>query len=291
MSVIFGSHPMLTQNPDEAEGMNLESYFDRIGFRGHPQPDFETLAALHLLHPAAIPFENLSTLLGDRVQLTPNALAAKLIRQRRGGYCFEQNSLFLYVLDSIGFNVLPLAARVIWNQDRGLVNPRTHMALLAEIAGDRYLCDVGFGGATLTAPLAFVPAIEQATPHEPFRILAEGDLFRLEVKQGAVWRAAYEFDLQPQQAIDYEAMNHYVQTHPDSHFRTVLMAARPDRSGRFALNNNQFTRYRNGKPTEIRSIETVDGLKTLLETEFQISLPEHRGLAPLLERIASANDE
>lgn len=282
---------MLTQKPDEAEGMNLESYFARIGFRGDPQPDFETLAALHLLHPVAIPFENLSTLLGDRVQLTPDALATKLIGQQRGGYCFEQNSLFRYVLDSIGFNVLPLAARVIWNQDRGPVNPRTHMALLLEIAGKRYLCDVGFGGATLTAPLAFVPGIEQATPHESFRILAEGALFRLEVKQGAGWRAAYEFDLQPQQSVDYEAMNHYVQTHPDSHFRSVLMAARPDLSGRFALNNNQFTRYLNGKSAETRKIATVDGLKTLLANEFQISLPDHRALAPLLQRIVDANDE
>jgi N-hydroxyarylamine O-acetyltransferase len=266
--------------------MKLDPYFERIGFRDNPKADLTTLKALHWLHPVAIPFENLNTLLGTPVHLDRNSLTEKMIHQRRGGYCFEQNSLFQYVLEAIGFDLVPIAARVVWNGDKGYINPRTHMALVVDIDGDRYLCDVGFGGATLTTPLRFTTDSVQATPHEPFRILATGELFRLEVKFEKGWRAAYEFDLQAQQAIDYEAMNYYVHTHPHSHFRHLLMAARPDTGGRFSIGGNQFIRYRDGAATETRTIASPDVLATLLTTEFRLTLPNHPGIGSLLERIA-----
>lgn len=282
---------MLPQIRSVSERMNLEPYFKRIAFRGDPKPDLATLKDLHILHPLAIPFENLSTLLGEPVDLGLDELADKLIEQERGGYCFEQNSLFQHVLETIGFDVLPLAARVVWNQDAGYVNPRTHMALLVEVDGSRFLCDVGFGGATLTAPLAFVPGEVQPTPHEPFRIERIDDGFRVDVLQGDMWRSAYEFDLQPQKAIDYEAMSHFVQTHERSHFRSMLMAARPDASGRFSLGKNVLTRYENGKLLERRQIRSAAGLKGVLAGELRISLPDHPGLDALLARVASENHE
>jgi N-hydroxyarylamine O-acetyltransferase len=268
--------------------MELRPYFDRIGFAGPAKADLATLARLHRLHPAAIAFENLSTLLGETVSLDPPALEDKLIRRRRGGYCFEQNALFQRVLEALGFELVPLAARVVWNGDRGYVNPRTHMALLVSVGSARYLCDVGFGGATLTAPLRLSPGREQETPHEPFRINELGDIFTLEVKLGDGWRTAYEFDLQPQLPIDYEAMNHYVQTWPDSHFRQRLMAARPIERGRIALGGNELSRYIDGRLVERRSIRSRRELESLLAQEFGIALPVHPGLDGLLGRIARA---
>jgi N-hydroxyarylamine O-acetyltransferase len=271
--------------------MKLEPYFERIGFRGDPKPDLKTLTALHWLHPIAIPFENLNTLLGERVRLDEASLIDKLIHRRRGGYCFEQNSLFRFVLETIGFELTPIAARVVWNADKNYNNPRTHMAMIVDIAGERFLCDVGFGGVTLTAPLAFESGVVQATPHEPFRILTSGELFTLEVQVKTGWRAAYEFDLQPQQAIDYEAMNYYVATHPDSHFRYHLMAARPYAGGRFSLGGNQFSRFERGLATEKRPIQSGKALEALLKRDFQLTLPDHPDLGPLLERVASARSE
>jgi len=282
---------MLPQKRPVPPKMNLKPYFDRIGFRGDPRPDLETLTTLHRLHPIAIPFENLSTLLGEPVRLDEASLSDKLIRRGRGGYCFEHNSLFQFALEAIGFDLVPIAARVVWNGDKGYVNPRTHMALVVDIAGGRFLCDVGFGGATLTAPLAFVLDRVQATPHEPFRIRARDDLFTLEVQLENGWRATYEFDLQPQKAIDYEAMNHYVHTHPDSHFRYLLMAARPDAEGRFSLGGNKFTRFHRGVATEKRTIATGESLAALLTGHFRLTLPDHPGLGALLDRIASARSE
>jgi N-hydroxyarylamine O-acetyltransferase len=116
-------------------------------------------------------------------------------------------------------------------------------------------------------------------------------LFTLEVQVETGWRATYEFDLQPQKAIDYEAMNHYVHTHPDSHFRYLLMAARPHAGGRFSLGGNQLTRFDRGMATEKRTIESGDALAALLTRDFQLTLPDHPALGPLLERVASARIE
>jgi N-hydroxyarylamine O-acetyltransferase len=267
------------------------AYFERIGFRARPRPDLETLRALHLLHPCAIPFENLSTLTGEPVPLEIDALEDKLIHRRRGGYCFEQNALFKAVLESIGFTVVPLAARVVWNEDRGHVNPRTHMALLVEVSGSRFLCDVGFGGATLTAPLTFETGVVQTTPHEPFRIEQSGGVYVLEVQLGTEWRRAYEFDLQPQQPIDYEAMNHFVATHPSSHFRHHLMAARPDAAGRYALAGNELNRYQGGVAVERRSLRSAGALAEALDRVFGISLTVGPELDAALERIARSAEE
>lgn len=271
-----------------AQTMDLTPYFDRIGFRGPASADLATLETLHRLHPSAIPFENLSTLLGEPVELATEALEDKLIRRRRGGYCFEQNALFQAVLESLGFAVVPLAARVVWNRDSGYENPRTHMALLVTIGATRYLCDVGFGGATLTSPLEFVPELEQSTPHELFKINLLGDTFELSVKFGDTWRAAYQFDLQPQRVVDYEAMNHFVQTWPESHFRRRLMAARPLERGRLSLGGNEFCRYDAGKLTDRRVIDSPTVLKSLLADEFGIALPAGDALDRLLERVARA---
>lgn len=271
--------------------LDLDAYFARIGFEGSVAPDLEFLRAVHRLHPAAIPFENLSTLIGDSVPLDLESLARKLLHDRRGGYCFEQNRLFASVLETVGFVVRPLAARVIWNQDTGWINPRTHMLLLVDAKGSRYLCDVGFGGATLTAPLEFALERVQATPHEDFRLIGAGAEYELQVRFGDAgarrpeWRGMYRFDLQPQMPIDYEMANHYVATHPGSHFRSQLMAGRPFESGRYALANAELTTYGNAAPKQTLRLRSVAEIKAALADVFGIELPESARLDSALGRV------
>src|SRR5690606_17659533 len=109
-------------------------------------------------------------------------LEQKLVLSGRGGYCFEHNRLFGAVLESLGFDVTGLAARVLWEREPGSVMPRTHMLLTVDVAGEPYIADVGFGGLTLTAPLRLVPDLEQPTPHETFRVQRRDDGFVLEVR-------------------------------------------------------------------------------------------------------------
>ena len=93
--------------------IDLDAYFRRVGHDGPTAPTLATLAALQAAHAGAIAFENLDVLLGRPIPLDAGALQDKLVRRRRGGYCFEQNSLFRLVLEALGFKLAALSARVI----------------------------------------------------------------------------------------------------------------------------------------------------------------------------------
>src|SRR5215510_14323543 len=158
-----------------AAAFNFDAYCERIGYSGGRTATLEALRGLHFHHPQAIPFENLNPLLRLPVLLDSASLQQKLIHDRRGGYCYEQNSLFRHALEAIGFRVAGLAARVVWNMAESEVGARTHMLLRIDLDGQAYLADVGFGGLTLTSPLRLEIDVEQSTPHEPFRLVRDRD--------------------------------------------------------------------------------------------------------------------
>src|SRR5690606_12496335 len=153
-----------------SQKVNLKAYFDRIGFAGSIAPTLATLEAIHALHPASIPFENLNPLLGLPVELDLDAIGRKLLAERRGGYCYEHNLLLMAVLRELDFTVRGLVASVLWNRPEPHEGPPTHMLLAVDISGATYIADVGFGGMTLTAPLKLKADSEQSTPHETFRL-------------------------------------------------------------------------------------------------------------------------
>jgi len=264
--------------------IDLHAYFRRIAYTGSREPTLDTLRALHRHHPLAIPFETLDPLLGRPVRLELEAIEHKLVAERRGGYCFEQNLLFAHALRALGFTVSHLAGRVIWEAGDHERRARTHMLLFVQLGEGAYLCDVGFGGLTLTAPLRLEPDVEQATPHEPFRVRREEREYRVEARLGAEWKALYRFDLQEQRQVDIEVLNWYVSTHPESPFLTRLMAARPTAAGRFALSGNVLSVYGPGGRLERRELGSAAELRDALALTFGIELPADERLNAALER-------
>jgi N-hydroxyarylamine O-acetyltransferase len=188
--------------------IDLAAYLARIGYGGPHEPTLAVLSALHALHPAAIAFENLDPLLGRPVSLDPTVLQAKLVGQRRGGYCFEQNALFRSALEAMGFAVTPLIARVVWMAppDRP-PSPRNHMLLKVDLPEGPYIADVGFGGQLSSAPLRLIEGLEQSTAEGVFRLLPLGGGLVLETRLPAGWAAMYRFTLEPAEASDYELSN------------------------------------------------------------------------------------
>jgi N-hydroxyarylamine O-acetyltransferase len=275
---------------------DLNAYFRRIGYSGPHETTLETLRALHLHHPLSIPFENLDPLLRRPVRLDLRSLERKLVREERGGYCFEQNLLFGHVLRHLGFRITCLAARVLWNVPAGALRPRGHMLLQIELDGDApsakrgpsgagaYIADVGFGGLTLTAPLHLAPDIEQTTPRGTFRLLAADGHFVLQAKVRSDWQSLYRFDLQPQFEVDYEVSSWYVSTHPASVFVNNLMAARTTRTGRLGLFNNLLSVHDRNGDTEQRTLTTPAQMRSVLETDFGVRLPDE----PLLDSTLAA---
>ncbi|HVY65454.1 MAG TPA: arylamine N-acetyltransferase [Gammaproteobacteria bacterium] len=258
--------------------LDLDAYFARIGYQGPWTPTLDTLRALQAQHPLAIPFENLDSLAGRGVCLDSESLQQKLVRTSRGGYCFEQNLLFSHVLRALGFSVTALAARVVWDRPADEVRARTHMLLLVDLDGERYLCDVGFGGLTPTAPLKLAPGLEQPTPHETFRVLAEAPEFVVQARAGSAWKPLYRFDLQPQELVDIELLNFYVAGHADSPMLGRLIAARvaPDR--RYGLRNGLLSVHHLDGRHEQQRLTTVGELRDVLTRIFGIAVPADAGL-------------
>jgi N-hydroxyarylamine O-acetyltransferase len=268
--------------------MDLDAYFDRIGYRGPATPTLETLAALHARHPAAIPFENLDPLLGRPVRLDVASLESKLVRGRRGGYCYEQNLLLAEALRALGFSVRGLAARVLWRVPEGTVRARTHMLLRVDIGDTPYIADVGYGGLTMTGPLRLEVDVEQATPHEVFRLQRPSGDHVLQASVDGSWRSLIRFDLTEQVPADYEMASWYTSTHPESIFVKGLMAARALPGERLALLNSDLTIYRTGQEPERLTLASAAEAKDALVTRFGIALPEDEGLDAALQRIVAA---
>jgi N-hydroxyarylamine O-acetyltransferase len=259
--------------PSGKDAIDLERYLARIGYRGTPRADLDTLRALTELHPAVIPFEAIDVFLGRQVDLSPAAIQAKLIDGGRGGYCFEHNSLLKRVLGTLGFTVEGLLARVYWMRPQEEPPlPLTHMALRVTIGGERWLADVGFGSCVPGAPLRLdPPGIEQPTRHETFRLSSRGTWTMLEVQLPDGWQPVYALSPEPALDSDYVAANWYTSTHPESGFRRELRVALTTPERRTTLADNRLT-VRHAQGAMERRFLSAPELADALVSTFGIRL-------------------
>jgi N-hydroxyarylamine O-acetyltransferase len=262
-----------------ANSLNLDEYLARVEYQGPLTPTIALLRDLHLAHATHIPFENIDVLLGKPIALDLPSLTAKLVTNRRGGYCFEQNTLFAAVLEQIGFTVTCLGARVRLGSTR--VAPRTHMLLRVEAEDTPFLADVGFGGGGFldAIPLAVNAHIEQfGWSH---RLEREGELWVLKTKIEGVWIDQYSFTLEPQYPSDYEVANYYTSTHPTSIFRQILVAQAQSTRSRISLHNSTLIEATSSGSQISRKLGEHEILSVLAD-RFGLHLPTgtHVPIAP-----------
>lgn len=265
--------------------LDLRAYLDRLGYASAPPPTLETLRELQLRHTAAFPFETLSTLLRLVVPIDPATVQDKLLRQGRGGYCYELNQLFLLLLGALGFDARGLTGRVVMGGPEDAQPTRTHMLLLVTVAGVRYIVDVGFGGQVPTAPLLLDSEAPQATPHEPYRLTRSEERYTLRAQVAGEWQALYVFDLQAPAPADYEVGNWYVCTHPNSPFLGQLMVARTGHGLRKTLHQGSFAIHRLGEQSQRIQLRDVAAVLRVLREEFGIRVPAHPELEPSIARL------
>ena len=253
--------------------LDLDAYFARIGHAGSRAPTLETLNSIVLAHIEAIPFENLDVLLGAPIRLEPEAIEAKLVHARRGGYCFEQNALLLHVLEQLGYRVQPLSARVRYGRPRDYTPARTHLLVRVELE-ESWLVDVGVGTMSIGCALRLDEHGPQATPHETRRLLRENDRIYHQVRFGDDWVDVAELTLEEMPPIDRIVANWYTSTHPDSHFKHRFLVARALPAGRRTtiLNRDFSVRERDGKAEEQR-ISSPAELLALLDEKFGLTFP------------------
>ena len=211
------------------------------------------------------------------MRLDPESLQGKLVAGRRGGYCFEQNGLFLRVLQALGFAVTPLAARVRWMAPEDAPrSPLSHMLLKVDLPEGPFLADVGFGGQSPTAPLRLEPGLEQPTPHGVYRLVPGPDGHDLQMRLPDRWQSMYRFQTEPQGPRDYEVFNWFTSTHPNSRFVQNLIAARVAGERRLNLLNADLTTYWPDGQAETRRLGGAAAAHEALASDFglQVELAE-----------------
>ncbi|XDD46896.1 arylamine N-acetyltransferase [Leptospira sp. WS39.C2] len=252
----------------------LDAYFDRIGYSGPRIPSIDLLHNITLAHVRCIPFENLDILLGKSINISLDSVFEKLIIQKRGGYCFEQNGLLLHVLQKLGFDVIPISARVRLDKPRDFTPPRTHVFLRVEHSGKTWFTDVGVGGVSLTSPIQFIQNTEQTTNHETRRIVYEGNRYFHQVLFPNGWADVCEFTLEEMPEIDRELANWYTSDHPKSHFKDRLIVARAGEDGkRFTLVNREYSERNKNVIASKTIINSPKELINVLKEKFNLSFP------------------
>ncbi|OMC25229.1 arylamine N-acetyltransferase family protein [Mycobacterium colombiense] len=273
--------------------LDLDGYFDRIDYRGAAEPTFEVLQDLMTAHTGSIPFENLDPLMGVPVDdLSPEALTDKLVRRRRGGYCYEQNGLMGYVLTEIGFRVRRLAGRVVWMlPPDGPLGAQTHTVLAVTFPGSQgsFLVDVGFGGQTLTSPIRLQTGNAQQTTHEPYRLNDRGDGLVLQALIRDEWQPLYVFGTQTVPQVDLRVGSWYVSTHPSSAFVTGLTVARTTEDARYNLAGRNLTIHRADGSEKIR-LDDAAAVVEVLGERFGIDVAGIGDRGALEARIAQVLD-
>jgi N-hydroxyarylamine O-acetyltransferase len=235
----------------KAGNFNLQEYFSRIGFHGSASSDFATLKSMMRCQLFSVPFENLDVQDGKIVSLAPEEIYGKIVERRRGGYCYEVNGLFAMALEELGFSYQFIAARPMTYPVR---RPKTHMVIVVTFDDQQWLCDLGFGSFGIREPvnLRWLDR-EVRQDYDTFNLtmVSERDFLLQSIADG-VWKNLYEFNLSPQEWVDFEPANYLNSTHPDSIFVQNLMVVMQNESGKEVLTNYFFKSVSEGRTVETK---------------------------------------
>ncbi len=246
--------------------MDTDAYLNRINYSGPLVPTAATLASVHRAHLLTVPFENLDIHMRRPLTLDVNAFFEKIVRRRRGGFCYELNGLFAELLRTLGFEVSLLSARVI---DKGHTGPEfDHLTLVVELA-ERWLADVGFGDSFLE-PLRLDHPGEQVQGNRACRLTHSEDEWTMSRRTSdSVWRPCYHFTLRPRRLEEFAGMFNYHQTSPDSIFTGDRLCSLATEDGRTTISGSRFI-ITHGNERQVRVLED--------EADYERALREHFGV-------------
>ena len=252
--------------------IDLDAYFARIQWDGDTAPTFESLAGILYAHMRRIPFENLDVLLGRGIRLDSDALQDKLVRARRGGYCFEHATLFADMLEKLGFAPVRHSARVVLMAPR-TASPGTHMFLTVPLAEGTFVVDPGFGALAPNAPVELFDASVHDSAGRSHWMVRDGAYWTLRARIDEKVVDCWVSTLEAEYPIDFVVANHYTSTHPDSAFVNRIMLRALTDVGRIAVMNRDVT-IRAGDTSRAMQLADRSALRELLAEHFGFDLPE-----------------
>ncbi len=260
----------------------IEQYLKRISYTGGTEPTLENLAALQRAHLMSVPYEDLDIYYGRESSLTFDCVFDKIVTRHRGGYCFELNGLFAWLLRSLGYRVEEYFGR--WHAGEVLAVPlRRHRVLKVFLPEGEFIPDVGIGRVIPTRPFKCeLETPQQLDDGKTYRVVADPILGKvIQCEENGVFGNYYSFDEAPQQNLDFTYVHYYLANHPESFFRHRLMVHILTPCGRNSIVTTMDPET--GEPVPELNVSQPDGTteKTLLRTPKQIAkaLSAHFGIA------------
>lgn len=249
---------------DHLQPEQVNGYLARLELDAPISNDLEGLNRLLFAQLTHIPFDSLDVWgAGLCPSLQIRDLYEKIIVKKRGGYCFELNTLFRGLLNALGFDAYQCAAYIL-HADRP-PEPPSHNVLLCPLQGKKYYLDVGYGG-----PVPYRALELREGKQGEFLLKNEEGLWSLTRVTARETRPLTAFRDIPASVTDLLPLNFYVSQHPDIHFRHVIHLNRryPDGS-LYALDGTQL-KIRTGEKTEMIPVESIARLKEILTAYYGI---------------------
>jgi N-hydroxyarylamine O-acetyltransferase len=243
--------------------MTVDAYLERIGYRGSRVPGVDVLRALHRAHLMSVPFENLDIHSGREIVLEERLILDKLLRRRRGGFCYELNGAFAWLLRELGFEVVMLSAGVA--KSAGGFGPEFDHLLLRVELEEPWLADVGFGDS-FVEPMRLHGGVHEEG-RRAYRIDSAGDHLLLQRRSDGDWEPQYRFTLRPRALDQFADMCRFHQTSPESHFTRKRVITLATATGRITLRDDRLI-VTDGDQVREEPVAYEEALKTL----FDISL-------------------
>ena len=271
--------------------LDIDAYLRRIDFPDTLAPTRACLDRLVDRHAGTIPFENIEVLAKRVPKLDLDGLQHKLVRQRRGGYCFEQNTLFRAVLQAAGFDAAPMEARIRSGVPADVVTARTHLATRVTLDGVALLVDVGCGTIAPVTPIDLARRDKQAAGTGFYRFVDVGDEVLLQQREPTGWKDCYQLLPTHPHAIDCEMGNWFVATHPGSMLGKNLLVGRAIAGGRLRLFNRRLSTFKPecAAPTE-RDLQSRAEFADVLADGFglDIAAADLDAVMAAIERLPAA---
>ena len=246
----------------------VSMYLKRIGFTGGVTKKYETLHRLQRLHLQSVPYENLDIMRDIPLSLETDALFEKIVVRRRGGYCFELNGLFAWLLRQLGFSVTEYMSRFL--RDEKEIPMRRHRVLRVSAEGADYLMDVGVGSMVPRKPLPLICGQISEQGKERYKLEREPFFgYVLYEWRHDEWSKVYSFTEEQQLNIDFVMPTYYCEKHPDSYFRTMDMVHMFTENGRKTVADREVRLF---------SPKGVDIISPINNAEYEELLFMHFGI-------------
>lgn len=251
--------------------LQVHQYLNRINL-SDCHPDLAGLTQLQEHHLTHIPFENLDIVVGREIPLDYPHLFEKVVTNRRGGYCFELNTLYAQLLKALGFAPKPILGRV-WVSNPLHTPPRNHLAHLIDLEGKTYVTDVGFGGLMTSIPLDINESAEVTDQAGQVRIIPFVDhQFMIQRLTEKGWTNQYSFENIAISETDISISNYYMSTHPKSIFFENKCIRIHSGGGSIGLFNDKISIRKGVKVVDKKRVEFGENWLRTIEKEFSLVL-------------------